>query len=122
MERIHAEQIARLLNDQNQLTIPYTAETVLEHAPSYLVRIGECGEIIACTELKAVQWYQYELLHVTVAQTHLRGGLARSLIAEAEQQARLRGCADSSKHDPNGKYCQRGSLQVMWIRKHVPLL
>lgn len=67
MDNSHAEQIAMLLNAQNQLVVQYTADKVLEHQDNYLVRLDDSGKLIACAELKQVQWYQFELLHVTVA-------------------------------------------------------
>jgi len=91
MDCSQAEQIATLLNDQNQLTVKYTADCVLEHRDNYLVRLDHLGRVIACAELKQVQWYQFELLHVTVAQQHHRQGHARALVAEAEKQAIQRG-------------------------------
>jgi N-acetylglutamate synthase-like GNAT family acetyltransferase len=91
MDQNQASQIATLLNEQNQLTVQYTAKRVLEHAPNYLVRIDDAGKVAACAELKKVQWYQFELLHVTVATTHLRKGLARNLIAEAQARAETSG-------------------------------
>lgn len=91
MDRSHAEQIAMLLNAQNQLTVRYTADSVLEHQDNYLVRLGDLGQVVACAELKQVQWYQFELLHVTVAQKNQRQGHARALVAEAEGRAIHRG-------------------------------
>jgi N-acetylglutamate synthase-like GNAT family acetyltransferase len=87
MDRSQAEQIAVLLNTQNQLTVQYTADRVLEHRDNYLVRLDDAGHVVACAELKKVQWYQFELLHVTVAQKNHRQGHARALVAEAEKQA-----------------------------------
>lgn len=83
MRSDHARQIADLLNQQNQLIVNYTADRVLQHADNYLVRLDQDGQVIACAELKRVQWYQFELLHVTVAQHVQRMGHARSLMAEA---------------------------------------
>jgi N-acetylglutamate synthase-like GNAT family acetyltransferase len=91
MDRSHAEQIATLLNAQNQLTVQYTADCVLEHQDNYLVRLDDLGHVVACAELKQVQWYQFELLHVTVAQQNQKQGHARALVAEAETQAIHRG-------------------------------
>lgn len=91
MDHHQAEQIAVLLNAQNQLTVPYTADRVLEHRDNYLIRLDDVGQVVACAELKRVQWYQFELLHVTVAQKNQRQGHARALIDEAEKQAIQRG-------------------------------
>ena len=87
MDRSQAEQIATLLNTQNQLTVRYDADRVLDHQDNYLVRLDSSGKVVACAELKKVQWYQFELLHVTVAQQHHRQGHARSLVAEAQDRA-----------------------------------
>lgn len=87
MDRSQAEQIASLLNTQNELTVDYNADRVLEHEENYLVRLDGAGKIMACAKLKKVQWYQFELLHVTVAQQHHRQGHARSLVAEAASRA-----------------------------------
>lgn len=91
MDNKHAEQIAMLLNDQNQLVVQYTADRVLEHKDNYLVRLDNSGKVIACAELKQVQWYQFELLHVTVALKNQKQGHARALVAEAERRAIHRG-------------------------------
>lgn len=91
MDGNHANQIATLLNAQNQLTIRHTANCVLEHQDDYLVRLDDSGQVIACAELKQVQWYQFELLHVTVAQQSQKQGHARALVAEAEKLATQRG-------------------------------
>lgn len=87
MRSDHARQIADLLNEQNQLVVHYTADRVLQHEDNYLVRLDQNGQVIACAELKRVQWYQFELLHVTVAQQVQRQGHARSLMAEAATKA-----------------------------------
>ncbi len=87
MDLNQAQQIANLLNTQNQLTVQYDAGRVLEHKDNYLVRLDESGQVIACAELKQVQWYQFELLHLTVAQQHNRQGHARFLIVEAANLA-----------------------------------
>lgn len=91
MDNAHAEQIAMLLNAQNQLVVQYTADKVLEHQDNYLVRLDDSGKLIACAELKQVQWYQFELLHVTVALKNRQQGHARALVAEAEKRAIQRG-------------------------------
>jgi ribosomal protein S18 acetylase RimI-like enzyme len=83
-----AEKIASLLNERNELTIKYTGKRVLEHANNYLCRFSSAGEVIACVEVKKVQWYQTEILHLTVATSHLRQGHAKALLCEAERVAR----------------------------------
>jgi ribosomal protein S18 acetylase RimI-like enzyme len=86
-----ADQIAALLNERNQLTVQYTRKLVLDEANNYLCRILDTGDVIACVELKSVQWYQVEVLHLTVAEHHEGKGHAKALLCEAERIARTRG-------------------------------
>jgi ribosomal protein S18 acetylase RimI-like enzyme len=85
-----AEEIAALLNDRNQLTVPYTGARVLKDRRNYLCKCSESGEVVACVEVKSVQWYQCEVLHLTVAKGHENQGHARTLLSEAEHVARER--------------------------------
>jgi ribosomal protein S18 acetylase RimI-like enzyme len=87
----HADQIAALLNERNQLTVKYTRKRVLEHAENYLCRFSEANEVVACVEAKRVQWYQTEVLHLTVAASQTRKGHAKALLCEAGRVARANG-------------------------------
>jgi ribosomal protein S18 acetylase RimI-like enzyme len=82
-----AKQVAKLLNSRNQLAVKYTAAKVLEHADSYLFEICK-NVIVACVEVKNVQWYQWEICHLSVSEKHERKGLGKSLIRRAEEKAR----------------------------------
>lgn len=91
-----ADQIAQLLNRRNQLTRQYTAEMVLQQAGNYLFEILGT-EVVACVEVKRVQWYQTELCHLTVAEAYEGKGYGRALIRRAietadQQGARLVQC------------------------------
>ena len=86
-----ADQIARLLNERNELTVQYTRQRVLDHSDNYLCRYSDAGDVIACVEVKKVQWYQTEILHLTVAVPHERRGHAKALLCEAERVARANG-------------------------------
>ena len=88
---VQADQIAALLNERNELTVQYTRQRVLDHADNYLCHHSEAGEVIACVEVKRVQWYQAEILHLTVAAPHERHGHAKALLCEAERVARVNG-------------------------------
>ena len=44
----HAEQIAVLLNERNQLTQKYTRESVIDHADNYICRFSEANNVVAC--------------------------------------------------------------------------
>lgn len=87
----HADQIAALLNARNQLTRHYTRELVLEHADEYFFRLSEENYVVACVKLKRVQWYQCEILHLTVAASQTRKGHAKALLCEAERVASAKG-------------------------------
>ena len=65
----------------------YDADRVLEEGGNYLFRTDATGIVVACLELKKVQWYQVEISHVTVAQAYEGQGLARKLVEEAERAA-----------------------------------
>jgi ribosomal protein S18 acetylase RimI-like enzyme len=87
----HADAIAALLNGRNQLTVQYTRARVQNEAENYIYRLSEAGDLIACVEVKKVQWYQAEVLHLTVAAAHERKGHAKALLCEAERAARANG-------------------------------
>ena len=87
----HADQIAALLNERNQLTRKYTRESILEHAGNYLCRFSDENDVVACVEVKNVQWYQSEVLHLTVAVSQMRKGHAKALLCEAERVALAKG-------------------------------
>ena len=86
-----AEQIAQLLNERNQLQDDYTAEKVSEHADNYLFEL-RAEIVVACVEVKKVQWYQWEICHLSVRKEHEGQGLGKALIRQAEDKAR-RGAA-----------------------------
>ncbi len=91
MTNEEAAKIAKLINEQNQLVVNYEPTRVLASAGNYIVRTDKTGSIIACLELKKVQWYQFEISHVTVAPGQKRKGLARDLVKEAERRAVAQG-------------------------------
>lgn len=83
-----AEQVAALLNERNELTVRYTGQRLLDSAADFLCRVSPSGDVIACVEVKRLQWYQTEVLHLTVSAAHERQGHAQALLREAERQAR----------------------------------
>jgi ribosomal protein S18 acetylase RimI-like enzyme len=92
MNRNQAEQIANLLNTQNQLDHPYDADMVLNNAKDYRFLIDDDQVlIIAAVEIKRIQWYQSEILHLSVSPQHQRKGLGRRLLADAEADAKGKG-------------------------------
>jgi ribosomal protein S18 acetylase RimI-like enzyme len=85
------EMIAALLNARNELTVKYTRQRVLSEADNYRCKLSETGEVVACVEIKKVQWYQCEVLHLTVAEAHEGKGHAKALLCDVERIARAGG-------------------------------
>ena len=79
-----AKQIAELLNENNQLIINYQASDILRNSTEY-VFVEDSGVIVSCAQLKKVQWYQWEICHVSVRnEGH---GLGKQIISIAEELA-----------------------------------
>ncbi len=91
MSETVAQQVADLLNSQNQLTIHYTGAEVLAHQKRYIVRIRNESEVLGAVEVKEVQWYQCEIDHLTVAPRAKRQGVGTGLLEEAEARGRQLG-------------------------------
>jgi len=85
-----AAQIAHLLNTLNQLQVNYTAEKVRQHGDDYFYEI-EGGAVVACVEVKKVQWYQCEVCHLSVSEQYQHRGLGKRLIRRGEEKARAEG-------------------------------
>ncbi len=89
MNSTQAGQIAVLLNKQNKLDGEYDADLVLSSADQYLFETDEAtGDIRAAVEVKRVQWYQHEVLHLSVSPDHRREGLGKGLLIRAEDLAK----------------------------------
>jgi ribosomal protein S18 acetylase RimI-like enzyme len=82
-----AQQIADLLNSQNQLTVPYTASKIIARQDGYIVRCDDEGKVLGAVEFKKVQWYQCEIDHLSVAPNSKRRGIGSWLLQEAEARA-----------------------------------
>ena len=100
--------IAALINARNQLTVCYTPQLILAEANNYRYKLSEIDEVIACVEVKKVQWYQVEIRHLTVAAAFERKGYAKALLCEAErfalrQGARLLQCTIREDNVPSRK-------------------
>jgi N-acetylglutamate synthase-like GNAT family acetyltransferase len=87
----HASQIAELVNAHNQLNVRYDADRVLRSEGTYFFELSETGDVIACVELRRVQWYQLEIDHLTVAPAARARGHAFGLLQRCEAYARERG-------------------------------
>lgn len=88
LSNIQAKQIATLLNERNQLTVRSTSRSVLDHSEDYIYRTSQTGNILGCVEVKRVQWYQAEILHLTVRTDEEGNGHAKAMLAEADLAAR----------------------------------
>ena len=82
-----AQQISDLIKNQNQLTVPYTAKKVLAMAENYLYTLGTDSNVLGVVELRKVQWYQWEIDHLSVHPVAQRKGIGLSLLAQAEDRA-----------------------------------
>lgn len=77
-----AKQIADLLNSENQLVVNYTEAKILASSENYVYEETD-GVVKAFIECKKVQWYQFEVCHLTVS-TDFRGqGLGEVVINKA---------------------------------------
>lgn len=86
MESKHAQQIADLINDRNRLVRAYDVSTVLQNAANIIYEL-EDEKVVACIEVKRVQWYQWEVYHLCVEKSHENQGLGSSMIHKAETRA-----------------------------------
>ena len=81
-----AKQIAELLNRRNQLSSRYTVKKILSDAENYIYEYTD-DVLIACVEVKKVQWYQWEILHLSVNKNYEGRQYGRRLVAKAEEKA-----------------------------------
>lgn len=87
MTRIQAEQIAVLLNTQNQLTRQYHRDDILQSKERFVLEEDTDGNIVGAVEVVRVQWYQAEIKHLSVASNQQRRGVGRELLVQAERKA-----------------------------------
>ena len=81
-----AKQIAALLNQRNKLVNEYSPDDVKEKEQNY-VYLDEELKIVACAESKKVQWYQWEICHVSVDKTCEGKGFGSKILKMAEKKA-----------------------------------
>lgn len=121
MTPLQATQIAALLNQPNELTQQYTADMLLKEAENY-VFIELEGRIVGCAQTKRVQWYQWEVCHLSVAQSHTGNGYGRQLLGLAEEKAiagkaHILQCTIRSSNSPSrGLFQQSGYQKVNSFR------
>ena len=86
MTTTHAAQIADLINERNQLVKRYTLSDILARSADFEYDIID-NRIVACVEVRKVQWYQWEVCHLSV-QPDLEGrGLGAQMVRRAEDRA-----------------------------------
>jgi len=90
MNETEAAQIAALLNARNSLTVQYDVRRVMMHASQYRLTQQD-GLVVACVQLRPVQWYQWEVLHLSVHEQYVRRGLGAALLAKAIHEASASG-------------------------------
>src|SRR2546430_1797704 len=90
MTKVEAEQIAALINRRNKLARQYRAADVLKNASNYEFETRE-SKVAACVERKEVQWYQWEICHLSVGESWEGKGLAYMVYSRTEDAARSGG-------------------------------
>ncbi len=82
-----AIQIAELINERNELSVNYDDEKVLASQDNYSYLL-DSEDLIACAESKKVQWYQWEICHVSVAKKYEGKGYGTKVLKLAEIKAK----------------------------------
>jgi len=57
----------------------------------YVAATDAEGNVVGCAEATRVNWYQWEIRHVSVAETHAGQGYGERLVRQAEEQAQSGG-------------------------------
>jgi ribosomal protein S18 acetylase RimI-like enzyme len=86
-----AEQIADLLNTQNQLADTFMAQDILDNRDCYRVRLDFGGLVLGVVRVREVQWYQWEIDHLSVRPDVRCHGIGTELVREAEERAKQQG-------------------------------
>lgn len=89
MTKQDAEQIAKLLNQRNQLSKEYTHDEIIKDKENYVFEKID-GLVVACAECKKVQWYQHEIRHISVHEKYEGKGYGKKILKDAEKLARCR--------------------------------
>ena len=87
MTEKQAEQIAKLLNNQNQLSQKYDRNTILQKRDCFVTEVDENEDILGAVEVEKVQWYQAEIKHLSATESQQGKGLGRNLLKRAERKA-----------------------------------
>jgi ribosomal protein S18 acetylase RimI-like enzyme len=85
-----SRQVAELLNRRNELPTEYTAERVFKNKDNFFVILkGE--KLVAFGETKRVQWYQWEIRHVSVLEGYERRHYGTTVVTNLENIIRQGG-------------------------------
>jgi len=87
MDENIANQICELLNRRNNLSCNVTFDRVYYSKGTYLY-ITDKSRLVGCACVKKVQWYQNELLHLSVHEDYENMGYGSRLIASAKELAK----------------------------------
>jgi ribosomal protein S18 acetylase RimI-like enzyme len=87
MNHKQAAQIADLINARNELARRYAAKDIQLVRENYLFELSKAGNVIGCVEVKRVQWYQFEIDHLSIAEDVEGNGVAWALFKRVEQYA-----------------------------------
>lgn len=90
MTEAHAREIAALINERNELARTYTAGDIIREASNYEYEVRD-GKVVACVERQKVQWYQWEICHLSVPTEWEGKGVAFAVYQRAEAAARSGG-------------------------------
>lgn len=91
MEIKYAKQIADLLNERNKLVVRYDTNRVIKLSANFEYLLDKTDNVIGAIEIKKVQWYQWELCHLTVDIRFEGKGYGGKLIKKAEAKAKKEG-------------------------------
>ncbi|MCL9805704.1 GNAT family N-acetyltransferase [Flavobacterium amniphilum] len=82
-----ANQIVELINRRNGLSVKYNFEKIFENKDNY-VFILDTENLVACAESKKVQWYQWEICHISVDEKYEGKGYGSKILKLAEAKAK----------------------------------
>jgi ribosomal protein S18 acetylase RimI-like enzyme len=86
------KQVVSLVNEQNKLASYVTLETLLNKGHC-IVSLSDSGQLAGCVRVQRVQWYQWELFHLSVPPIYRRQGQATALLLKAEAHAKQEGAS-----------------------------
>jgi ribosomal protein S18 acetylase RimI-like enzyme len=86
------KQIVSLINNQNRLAQHQTLEMLLDKGHC-IVSVNDEGTLVGCVRVVKVQWYQWELFHLSVLPDYRRQGQATALLLKAEAHAKQEGAS-----------------------------